>query len=236
MLIQTQQLYNILIMKPFNNKFLYKTVILFFFILTGGWRSGFCDTSQAWLTNAATFSLSSRLDLKISQHGRYLDITYSDPYLKNFQGGIALKLPKNFYVATLYRRDHVDIQDAIYNENRFTLEAGWKIKVAEKLDFDVRFRTEIREYEEEIKEDHLRFRLRLRLKSELKIGQLHLKPFVAAETFGKSRIYTVQASRFYVGAFFPLSEHVEFGISYIWLATEGAESIHILHSGFELKF
>jgi len=130
----------------------------------------------------------------------------------------------------------VDIQDAIYNENRFTFETGWKTKVVEKLNFDIRFRTEIREYEEEIKEDHLRFRLRLRLKSDLNIGQLHLKPFVAAETFGKSKIYTAQASRLYFGTFFPFSEHVEFGISYIWLATRGAESIHILHSGFELKF
>ena len=223
-------------MKLFHNQFLYKTVFLFFLVLIGGWSSGYCDTSQAWLTNAATFSLSSRWDMKISQHGRYLDITYSDPYLKNFQGGIILKLPKNFYVATFYRRDHVDIQDAIYNENRFTLETGWKTGVAKKLDFDVRFRTEIREYEEDIKEDHLRFRLRLRLKSELNIGKLHLKPFVAAETFGKSKIFTAQASRFYFGTFFPLSEHVEFGINYIWLATRGAESIHILHSGFELKF
>lgn len=223
-------------MKLFHNQFLYKTVFLFFLVLIGGWSSGYCDTSQAWLTNAATFSLSSRWDMKISQHGRYLDITYSDPYLKNFQGGIAVKLPKNFYVATLYRRDHVHIQDTVYNENRITLETGWKTKVAEKWDFDVRFRTEIREYEEEIKEDHLRFRLRLRLRSELNIGKLRLKPFVAAETFGKSKIFTAQASRFYLGMFFPLSEHVEFGINYIWLATRGAESIHILHSGFELKF
>lgn len=223
-------------MKPIHNKFLCKTVLLFLFILTGTWSNGFCDTSQAWLTNMVTFSLSSRLDLKISQHGRYLDITYSDPYLKNFQGGIVLKLPKNFYVATLYRRDHVHILDAIYNENRFTLETGWKTKAAEKLDFDIRFRTEIREYEEEVMEDHLRFRLRLRLKSDLNIGKLRLKPFVAAETFGKSKIYTAQASRFYFGTLFPLSDHVEFGISYIWLAIRGAESIHILHSGFELKF
>ena len=223
-------------MRHVRYRLILKICLLFFLAFFAIWKNGFCDTSQAWLTNAATFSLSSKMDLKISHHGRFLDITYSDPYLKNFQGGIVLKLPKNIYLSTLYRRDHVKIQDVVYNENRLTLETGWKTKVAEKLDFDVRFRTEIREFKEEIKEDHLRFRLRLRLKSELNIGQLHLKPFVAVETFGKSKIYTVQASRFYIGTFFPLSDHVEFGISYIWLATRGAESIHILHSGFELKF
>lgn len=130
----------------------------------------------------------------------------------------------------------MEIQDVIYNENRFTLEAGWKTKVATKLDFDIRFRTEIREFQEEFQEDHLRFRLRLRLKTELNIGKLKLKPFIATETFGKTKIYTVQKNRFYIGTMIPLSEHVEFGLSYIWLATRGAESIHILHSGLELKF
>jgi len=213
-----------------------KTVIIFLFILIGGWSSAFGDTSQSWFNNSATFTISSKLDLKLTQESRHLDVTYSNPYLKNVQGGIVFKLPKNFYFATLYKREHVEIQNIIYSENRYTLEAGWKTKVAEKLDFDIRFRTEIREFEKESPEDHLRFRLRLRLKSELSIGKLRLKPFIAAETFGKSKVYTVQRSRLYIGTNFPLSDHVEFTLSYLWLATRDAESIHILHSGFELKF
>ena len=223
-------------MKKHIHKSSTKTVIIFLFILIGGWSSAFGDTSQSWFNNSATFNISSRLDLKLTQESRHLDITYSDPYLKNIQGGIVFKLPKNFYFATLYKREHVEIQDVIYNENRFTLEAGWKTKVATKLDFDIRFRTEIREFQEEFQEDHLRFRLRLRLKTELNIGKLKLKPFIATETFGKTKIYTVQKNSFYIGTMIPLSEHVEFGLSYIWLATRGAESIHILHSGLELKF
>lgn len=217
-------------------KLILKTFIVFPAIFFAVWSNGFCDTSQAWLNNSATFTLSSKLSLKLTQESRHLDITYSNPYLKNVQGGIVLKLPHDFYFATLYKREHVEIRDIIYNENRYTLEAGWKTKVAEKLDFDIRLRTEIREFEEEFPDDHLRFRLRLRLKSELRIGKLRLKPFIAAETFGKSKVYTVQRSRLYIGANFPLSDHVEFALSYLWLATRDAESVHILHSGFELKF
>jgi len=223
-------------MKKHIHKSSTKTVIIFLFILIGGWSSAFGDTSQSWFNNSATFTISSKLDLKLTQESRHLDVTYSNPYLKNVQGGIVFKLPKNFYFATLYKREHVEIQNIIYSENRYTLEAGWKTKVAEKLDFDIRFRTEIREFEKESPEDHLRFRLRLRLKSELSIGKLRLKPFIAAETFGKSKVYTVQRSRLYIGTNFPLSDHVEFTLSYLWLATRDAESIHILHSGFELKF
>jgi len=225
-----------------STKSLLKICLLFLLLFPTIWTSGYGDSSQAWLTNAATFSLSSCFDLKIAQHCRFLDITYSHPYLKNIQAGIVFKFPKNFYFATIYRRDHVEIQDQveiqdiIYNENRFTLEGGWKTEIAKKLDFDIRLRMEIREFEEALPEDHLRFRLQLRLRTVLRIGKLELKPFIANETFGKTKIYTVQTNRFYIGAMIPLSEHVEFGLSYIWLSTRNMESIHILHSGFELKF
>jgi hypothetical protein len=223
-------------MSKFPFTLILKTYLLFLLILLIFWRNGFCDTSQAWFKNTATFTLSSKWSLKLSHETRNLDIAYSNPYLKNVAGGFVFHLPKNFYFSTVYKREHVEIQDIVYNENRFQLEAGWKTKVAEKLDFDIYFRTEIREFEEELQEDHLRFRLRLRFKTLLSIGKLKLKPFIANETFGKTKINTVQKNRFYVGTMIPLSEHVEFGLSYIWLATRGAESIHIFHSGFELKF
>jgi hypothetical protein len=146
------------------------------------------------------------------------------------------RFPKNFYFSTVYKREHVEFQDLIYNENRIILEAGWKPKFSPKLDFDIYFRTEIREFEEDLPEDHVRFRFRLMLKTMLNIGKLKLKPFIANETFGKKKIYTVQKNRFYVGTKIPLGEHVEFALSYIWLAARDLESVHILYSGFELKF
>jgi len=223
-------------MPKFPLKLIPKACLLFLLFLSALWRNGFCDSSQAWFKNSATFTLSSKWSLKLSQETRNLDISYSNPYLKNVAGGFVYHFPRNFYFSTVYKRVHVEIQDIIYNENRFLLEAGWKTKVTKKLDFDIYFRTEIREFEEKFMEDHLRFRMRLRLKTMLSIGKLKLKPFVANETFGKTKIYTVQKNRLYIGTMIPLSEHVEFGISYMWLAARDAESIHILYSGFELKF
>jgi hypothetical protein len=63
-----------------------------------------------------------------------------------------------------------------------------------------------------------------------------LRPYIANETFGKTKIFTVQKNRLYVGTSIPLSAHVEFNLSYMWLAARGLESIHILYSGFQLKF
>lgn len=223
-------------MRQVHHKLILKTIVLFPAIFLLVWSNGRCDTSQAWLNNSATFSISTKLSLRLSHEIRNLDIAYSNPYLKNVAGGLVFHLPKNFYIAAVYKREHVEIQDIVYSENRLQLEAGWKTKVAKKMDFDIRFRTEIREFEEELPEDHLRFRLRLRLKTELSIGKLKLKPFIATETFGKTKVYTVQKNRLYIGTMIPLSEHVEFGLSYVWLAIRDAESIHILLSGFELKF
>jgi len=218
------------------NKFYKLIILLFVSAFVSGWTHALCGSDQAWFQNTTTFTISSKLSLRLIQESRHLDITFSNPYLKNIQAGVSINLPKNFYFATIYRREYEDIEDHVSNENRFTLETGWKTRVAKELDFDLRFRTEIREFEESALEDHLRFRFRLRLKSKVSIGKLKLKPFIATETFGKDKIYTIQKNRLYIGTNFPLSEHVEFVLSYIWLATRGKESIHILYSGFDLKF
>lgn len=217
-------------------KFIPKAFLLILFILLTIWKNGYCDTSQAWLKNSITFTLSSRLGLQISHETRNLDITYFNPYYKNVAGGFVFHLPKNFYISAVYKRVHVEIKDIVYNENRFVLEAGWKTKMAEKLGFDIRFRTEIREFDEEYPEDHLRYRLQLRLKTELDVGKHKLEPFIANEILGKSKIYSVQKNRLYIGTMIPMSEHVTFVISYMWLAIKGDESIHILYSGFKLRF
>jgi hypothetical protein len=197
---------------------------------------GFSDTSQAWLKNSIIFTLSSKWDLKLSHEIRNLDITFFNPYYKSIAGGFVFHLPKNFYFSAVYKRVHVEFQDMIYNENRYVLEAGWETPVVKHLDFDVYFRTEIREFEEAFPEDHLRFRLKLQLLSELNVGKLNLIPFIAFETFGKTKIYTVQKSRFFIGTKIPLGEHVAFRIAYLLLTTRDAESIHILHAGFQLHF
>jgi hypothetical protein len=230
------RMYNLRSMSKGKEKSCKKNIPLFvIFILCGCLRS-YGDSDQAWLINSATFKISSKISLKLTQESRHLEITYAHPYLMSLHGGIVFNLIKNVHLASIYKRAHVEYQGTVYNEDRFILEGGWKTGVAKDLDFDLRFRTEIREYDVEALEDHLRFRLRLRLKTEFSIGELKLKPFIAAETFGKTKIYTVQRIRLYLGTNFPLSDNVEFVLSYMWLATRHDESIHILVSGFELRF
>ncbi len=213
-----------------------KIVPLFIILILFGCLMSYGDSDQAWLINSATFKISSKISLKLTQESRHLEITYAHPYLMSLHGGLVFNLTKNVHLASIYKRAHVEYQGVVYNEDRFILEGGWKTEMTKNLNLDLRFRTEIREFDAETPEDHLRFRLRLRLKTEFSIGGLDLKPFIAAETFGKTKIYTVQRIRLYLGTNLPLSDHVEFVLSYMWLASRHEESIHILVSGLELRF
>jgi hypothetical protein len=193
-------------------------------------------SSQGWLNNSVTFTITPQWNLKLTQELRTLDITYADPYLHNLQAGIVYHLPKNFYLAALYKREHVDLGgDIVFDEDRITLEGGWKIGLAKGLGFDIRVKTEFRSFNVE-DSNHTRFRLRLRLKYDTHLGSLRFKPFVATETFGKTNVYTVQKNRFYLGSIFPLSQHVELVVNYIWLNARDIDDIHIINTGFALKF
>ena len=197
--------------------------------------SSLLASSQGWLNKSATFTLSPQWNLKLTQETRAFDVTYADPYLHNLQAGIVYKLPQNLYAALLYKREHVAYDDISLDENRTTIEGGWKTGVIENLDFDVRARTEIRRFNLE-DSNHTRFRLRLRLKYTTSIGSLKIKPFIATETFGKDKFYTVQKNRLYLGTIFPLSKNVEMVVNYIWLNARDKEDIHIINTGFDLKF
>ncbi len=90
-------------------------------------------SSQGWLNNSVTFTITPQWSLKLTQELRALDITYADPYMHNLQAGIVYNLPKNFYLAALYKREHVDLGgDIVFDEDRITLEGGWKTGLAKK--------------------------------------------------------------------------------------------------------
>ena len=94
------------------------------------------------------------------------------PFLKNWQGGLAYHLNDKLYLAALYKRENE--KKALYSfaENRYTLESGWKTNLKKDLDFDCRLRAEIRRFNLSSQENHLRFRLRARLKTRLALGNL----------------------------------------------------------------
>jgi hypothetical protein len=195
----------------------------------------FPDT-QAWLNNSLSLKINNRFNLKFTNETRYNQITFMDPYLKNWQGGVVYNLPKQFYVAFLYKRENSEQVDVVLSENRFTLEGGWNKKVSRAVDFNCRFRTEIRRYQYGLAENHLRFRFRLGFKMELKIGNLTMRPFIATEPFADTISDRIFRNRFYIGTAFPLGKKVEWIVNYIREDARKKETIHILNSGLNLKF
>lgn len=191
---------------------------------------------QSWLNNSATFKIDSHWSLKLTNEARHNEVAFMDAYLKNWQGGLVYNLPKSFYVAALYKRETSQKPAYVLSENRFTLESGWGTKLSGDWSLDFRFRTEFRQYEDDLADDCFRFRLRARLRAKLKIGALILKPFIASEPFADTLEDRINRHRFYLGTLFPMGEHAELMVNYIRQDTKGKEVVHILNSGINLKF
>ena len=216
-------------------KVTYITMGLVVMLLLGASSMVYAD-AQGWINNSLSFKINEKFSLKFTNEGRYHQLTYTDSFLKNWQGGIVYNFSKKFYFAALYKREDTKKAQFLLHENRLTLETGWKTKLGKKVDFDVRFRTEIRGFEDELDDNHLRFRLRARMKTKMSIGKLQLKPFIAIEPFGDTKNDEVNRYRFYAGFVFPMGKHAALVINYIQQGTKDKESIYILNTGVELKF
>jgi len=207
-------------------------LFLFLFLILGSILM--CE-DQGWINNEISFNVNKNWDFAVSNEGRYEEITYQNPYLKNWQAGIIYTLPRNLYLCFRYKRETTDEIQFISAENRFTLESGWKKDLSENLGFDVRFKAEIREFEKELADDHLRLRFRIRLTTAFNIGDLKLKPFIATEPFGDTLSNTIFRNRFYLGTAIVLSDKIDLIINYIRQDTKDQEPIHILNTGFDIE-
>lgn len=211
---------------------------LVFAILCGAFFPGWLYPSdgQGWINNSLSISLDARFSLLFTQETRFNEPTFMDPYLKNWQGGLSYKLPHNLYLAAMYKREHVQKSEIRIAEDRVTFESGWKTGLSEAVNLDCRFRTEIRSYDQDVEQNHLRFRMRFRLRTEMNIGKMRLRPFIATEPFGDSKTGAINRNRFYLGTGIVLNNNFELTINYIRQDTRGKETLHILNSGVQLKF
>jgi hypothetical protein len=192
--------------------------------------------NQAWLNNSMSYKLNAKWTLKFTNETRYYELTYMDPFLKNWQTGLQYGLFKNGYVAVLYKRENTKKTSYNLAENRVTLETGWKTNLGKSLNFDIRFRTEIRGFEKDLAENHLRFRLRFRFRTKMKIGKLQLKPFIGIEPFADTIKDKIFRYRFYAGSVFPLTKNVEWVLNFIRQGTKDKDTIDIINTGVSLKF
>ncbi|MBN1197058.1 MAG: DUF2490 domain-containing protein [Candidatus Aminicenantes bacterium] len=191
---------------------------------------------QGWINNSLTLSVDKKISLKFTNEIRTQEITFADGFLHNWQGGVVWKASSSTYLAALYKRETTDKGAYNLQENRLTLEAGWKLSMSNRTRFDVRFRTEIRGFEDDRADHHLRFRLRLRFTTQLTLGKLVLKPFIATEPFADTIADKINRNRFYLGTAVPLSAHVVWVVNYIRQDTSGKDPLHVLNTGVELKF
>jgi hypothetical protein len=159
-----------------------------------------------------------------------------DTYLTNWQGGLVYDFAEKFYAAVLYKRENTRKTAFTLAENRFTLEGGWKTELRKDLTVDCRLRTEIRNFDDGLENNHLRFRFRIRFKSKLKIGKLNLEPFIATEPFADNLKNSVFRNRFYLGTYIVIRKNVKLNIGYIRQDTRDKETLQILNSGVDIKF
>lgn len=206
-------------------------LFLFLFLISG---SIFMCEDQGWINNEISFNVNKNWDFAVSNEGRYEEITYQNPYLKNWQAGVIYTLPRDLYLGFRYKRETTD--EILFNlaENRFTLETGWKKNLTGTVKLDLRFKAEIREFEKELADDHLRLRFRIRFTTAFNIGGLNLKPFIATEPFGDTLSNTIFRNRFYLGTAIVLSDKIDLIINYIRQDTKDQETIHILNTGFDI--
>jgi len=211
---------------------------IFCLILSGLAASGILvySENQSWLNNSLRITLEPKLKLIFTHEFRNEELTFMNPYLANIQAGLEYNLSERTYITLLYKRQNTNKTDHILNENRYTLEAGWKRELGPKVNFDVRFRTEGRVYEDGRANNHFRLRLRLRFTANVKFGNFSIKPFIATEPFGNTLTNRINQNRFYIGTSFPLGQHATFDLNYIRQDTKNKETIHILNCGFQLKF
>lgn len=195
----------------------------------------YADT-QGWNNNSLTFGLSSKWSLKLTNELRADELTYMDPFLKNFQGGLVYKLPSNFYIAALYKRENTKKADFNLAENRYTFEGGWKTALGKTWDMDMRIRAEVRRFDLGLSRNHMRYRFRLRFRTKLKIGKIEFRPFIATEPFADSIQEIIFRNRFYIGSSIPLGKNSSITINYIRQDTKNKQTLHILNTGVDLKF
>lgn len=217
-----------------KKSFLLKTAAIAFLVLIP-WANLPAD-DQGWINNSLTLSVDNKVSIKFTNEIRTQEITFADGFLHNWQGGVVLKASPRVYVAALYKRETTDRGTYNLQENRFTLETGWKSALTPRTSFDVRFRTEIRGFEDDRADNHLRFRLRLRFSTRVRLGKLILKPFIATEPFADTIADKINRNRFYLGTAIPLSAHVVWVVNYIRQDTSGKDPLHILNTGIEMKF
>ena len=190
--------------------------------------------TQSWFGNSLTFGLSDAWRLEVTQELRSDGLDYGDRFLRNWSLGAARSLPRNTYLGVSFKRERADKVGFTRTENRLTLEGGWKKVLLSGVSVDTRFRSEIRRFENDRSKNHIRYRVRARLRRKLEVFERRIGLFVWSELFGKSE--TVDRNRFSLGTTVRLVRHTEVLVAYLRQDTDDKGAVNALKTGFKLSF
>lgn len=193
--------------------------------------------TQSWLDNSLTYALSDTWRLKVTQELKSEGLDYGDRYLRNWSLGAFRSLPRNTYFGVSYKREWEEKIGFTRRENRLTLEGGWKKGLTPKVTFDTRLRSEFRRFESDRGEDHIRVRVRGRLRRKLEIGGREVTPFIWTEIFSNpDTVEQFERVRSSLGASVRLNKNTEVQVGYLRQDADDRDPIQALKIGFDLSF
>ena len=196
-------------------------------------RSAASD-GQSWFEDALTINVGSTWQLKATHELRFGKTSYDETLLQNVSVGLVRKLPWDFSIGILYKREKERTPQGSRLEDRYIADVSWATDVARRASFDTRFLTEVRTFRRGAANDVVRFRLRMRVRTRAPVGVLRMRPFVWTELFtGQDQPLR---NRFSAGVVFHVTPHVGVVLSYIRQDTRGREALNIASTGIQLTF
>ncbi|MBI1882597.1 MAG: DUF2490 domain-containing protein [Chlamydiae bacterium] len=193
---------------------------------------------QYWNTEAIEGKMTDQWKAYAEAEFRFGD-NVSEFYYQHTQLEIAYKITDWLELAPAYRQvwelftSTKEEDDDWFTEYRPMLNATLKHKW-EGWDISDRNRLEFREFE--VKDDAIRYRNKLTLKSPWKWTHLGINPFIADEVFFQEDA-GFNRNRLQVGVGMKIIEHLEGELYYLWQTSEkGDEWIDFHVIGTKLKF
>lgn len=198
-------------------------------------RSAPASETQFWFGNSLTVALRDAWRLEATHESRSDGLDHGDRYLRNWSLGAARSLPRNTYLGVSLKREWGAKIGFTRKENRLTLEGGWKKALSSHVSFDTRVRSEFRRFESDRGANHVRYRVRVKLRRKLEVLERQVGLFVWSELFGSSSSGTVDRNRFSLGTTVRIAKHTEVLVAYLRQDTSDKDAINALKTGFKLS-
>ena len=169
------------------------------------------DDWQYWNEFQLKHSIKNNLVLRLKAEQRLRD-DFTDLFMNNYEVGFIFKPSKHFEFGPLYKFEHEkSLSGQKTDENRISLEGTLKwLHGDSKL--SNRHRVNYRNIDGK---ESWRYRNRIKVSHQMKIGTFMITPFLAEEIFYDTVPNKINQNRFSIGFSKPLSKNTELQIFYL---------------------